>query len=167
MRLDSPKLIAIAVSVAALAAQPITSQPKASYSLTIRASRPEYRLGSQVVLEVITKNTSEHEIHSAPVDWVSSPGAFAIELLDAAGQPVAATPLGDAIQKGEALWSDSSQLSATERPILKPGGSRMDEIHLDALFNLKRPGKYTVQVHRRDENTQVKVNSNTITITIT
>jgi hypothetical protein len=50
---------------------------------------------------------------------------------------------------------------------LRPGESSLGfEVVLSKIYDLTKPGEYIVQMERRDENTNVLVKANTITITV-
>jgi hypothetical protein len=49
---------------------------------------------------------------------------------------------------------------------VQPGGVAVQTAHVAKLVNLRRPGRYTVQVSRRDPKSNVVVRSNEITLSI-
>ena len=50
---------------------------------------------------------------------------------------------------------------------LKPGKTMTDRINICKLLDLSRPGKYSIQVYRRDGMGNTTLRSNTITVTVT
>jgi hypothetical protein len=50
---------------------------------------------------------------------------------------------------------------------LQPGETLKDDMILNDLFDLKTPGKYTVQIQHEDPVTHNPVKSNIITLTVT
>jgi hypothetical protein len=50
---------------------------------------------------------------------------------------------------------------------LEPGESMVDTLEINDLYDLRTPGKYTVQVERTDSARKNLVKSNLVTLTIT
>ncbi len=49
---------------------------------------------------------------------------------------------------------------------IQPGGMAVQTAHVAKLVNLRRPGRYTVQVSRKDAASDVTVKSNEITLNV-
>ena len=49
---------------------------------------------------------------------------------------------------------------------VQPGGIAVQTAHVGKLVNLRRPGRYTVQVSRKDPVSGVTVKSNEITLSV-
>ncbi len=156
----------VVLTISGSRAQLANQSQAATHSLTIRAKQSQYRAGSQVSIEVITKNVSDHEIEAIETDRTPSATELQIDVRDATGKPATETALNKAIRGGEALRVVSSLGGLGEHSMLQPGKSRTDEIRIDQMFDLSHPGKYTVQVQRRDDKTGAVVRSNSVAIAV-
>ena len=126
----------------------------------------QYRAGSEISIEVIPENLSKHKIEAIEMDSTPLPTELQVDVRDTTGKPVEETALNKSLKRGEALQIRNSLRGLGEPPpTLQPGKSRSNEIRLDRLFDLSHPGKYTVQVRRR-EKTGVVAKSNIMAITV-
>jgi len=171
--------IRLTLSVCALVGFPSTAVrcAEAPFSITISAAPDVVRAGSDVRLNIMFTNTSEHEIRLITV--VGGKEFFnLVQVLSDRGAAVPTTRHGRDLmgvsstpevlpQRRSYFPRDfSGGLSLIGSPIA-PGKTRDDDIVVSALYDLSRPGKYTVQVNRFDETTNAFVKSNKITITVT
>jgi hypothetical protein len=165
-------VLAIAAALGAAERQTGSASARGSaYTLTIQAKQPEYKVGSEIWVEVAFKNVSNREIEITPrleglgnLELASH--YYITDIRDQKGNPAQETELGQAARADTGLiGSFTSSLGGHDDP-LRPGESRPNEIHLNKLYDLSKPGKYTVQVQFRDTNGPA-VKSNRITITVT
>jgi hypothetical protein len=137
------------------------------FSVALRPPVGPIKAGDQVVLTAVTTNTSDHEVRFArsfaPREEVSD---YDIDIKDSEGQT---PPLTEAYSRlrehPTARWGSYSTYA------LLPGKSFEEELIVTKLYDLNRPGKYTVSVLRGQRPTwqtqgKAAVRSNTITITV-
>jgi hypothetical protein len=150
------------------------------------APSPGIAVGSPVPLKLLLTNISDHDIGFSEYN-VSGPmlkhvrlRQVDVQIRDGDGKLVAETEYGRAIhgrsvgQPG-AVAADTSQPGRAGAPprdvlsVLLPGRTLTEESDLSKEFDLSRPGKYTVQAtaRRTDPDTGLRVQSNTLTLTIT
>jgi len=149
--------------------QPAPPNARAPFSLTIWLNRP--KLSDPFVLDVITRNTSDHPISfDTAQDYKDLLGSvYKVDLVDANGNPPPETNLSRSVKNRNGN-PPSFTLSASQafdgRPnILKPGEEWHDPIHVGYLYTLRQPGEYTIQVRRWENQTKTWVRSNAITDT--
>lgn len=115
------------------------------------------KAGSPITLYLVVTNTSDHLIQYDP-----SLDRLHIELLNHQGGLVPPTERG---QKTLAYRGYENKAFSYQ---IKPDGSvRGAEIPLNTIYDLSRPGEYTIQVSRFDDTSKTWVKSNTITLTVT
>ena len=159
----------VCLPLAAASGQAAAQVKDPVYGLTLQSRQAEYRIGAPVPVEIITKNLAKHEIEATDTGGMSS-GAdlyYMIDVRDGQGNSAVETPLGKAIRSGTAFRIGSTVRGLGEpSPKLQPGKSKTDEVLLNRLYDLTQPGRYTVQVRRRDDTSGTAPKSNMITITI-
>jgi hypothetical protein len=122
--------------------------------------------GAEILVEIALTNTADHEISvgKAPGNLPQAESEYLVEAFDSEGQTAPDTDYGRKIKQNKIVVS-FSRVSAT----IEPGGSLKDGVILTKLYNLSRPGKYSVQLLRRAPRQLGGglIKSNTITITVT
>jgi hypothetical protein len=144
------------------------SHSQSDYALAIRASPAEAKVGSEVRIMVTVRNISDHPVGiQVPMKNLDD-GAFYYRtyVRDEDGVLLPETKFGRALRtrKGE-HGEDAVFVGADLELVLMPGGTRTHQLLLNNLFDLKKPGKYSVEVDRDDAGRIAK--SNLVTITIT
>jgi hypothetical protein len=139
-----------------------------SFTLSIRGGdvdgpRYEFRVGSMVVITISMTNIASHDIDYSSHFLHGLIGNYNYLVWDEDGEPAEKKSFGDPGHgTSSQYWSGIS-----------PSETKTYAAELDLLYKFDRPGKYTVQVSRPDndyldENGKpVLIKSNTITITIT
>jgi hypothetical protein len=149
--------------ISALGNSPALAQAaESAFSLTITAPRDTVKSGGDLRLDISLKNISDRD---QSVAYTSPEVTFDIRAFDFAGKPVGKTPSHRAVRgdDGSWNWSGSAIIST-----FKPGKEVHQEVSLQKLFDLDRPGKYTVEVRFLDVlGNKAIVKSNTITVTVT
>lgn len=151
---------------------------KASFSLTIRTSQDVVKAGSEVLVLITLTNISDHDLYdSVPV--TSSPAgenSYGIEIRNDKGVRAPLTRYGyiargevpppemNASQPGE--WMGSLFTGSVLLVTVEPGKTSGAAIRANELYDLSRPGKYSIQVTKRDDENKTIVTSNTITVTV-
>jgi len=132
----------------AQATHPVTEKPK--LALSISANPTTVKSGSKITIQIETTNTSGQSIvfRSEPMEY-----RYEAVVRDAQGNLVADT------EHGREARRPPEQYSGGGFP-LEPGKTTKDELVISDLYDLSRPGKYSVQVRCRGAK------SNTITVTV-
>lgn len=154
--------------VGAADAQAADDQRRADYSLTISTGRTEFHPGEQVNVRVTLKNISERPLLAAKL---TPPGAadlhYKTYVYDESGSLASETKYGKMLRtdKGENGKETVIVENGGMLRYLKAGESAEEDMTLNKLFDLSKPGKYTVQVQGRGD-TEGLAKSNVITIVI-
>ena len=153
-------LILLALTMSVLAqdkgASPTTD---AKFSLSITVAPANSKPGEDVIVTVLLRNTSD-SFYELPVILEALHGernGFIAEVKDASGVALPRGVRPEDQQRRAESWSAAG---------LHPGRTYKDQIDLSKLFDLSAPGKYQISVHRVDRQTNVIVNSNTVTLNI-
>ena len=117
-------------------------------SVTVKA-------GSKITLEINVTNTSGHQIEYDP-----GITKLVFEVRNAQGKPAPLTPDGEKLRK--LYGSTGHGQFVPQGETLAAGGAQ-----LDGIYDLSKPGVYTIQVSRFDDVSKTWVKSNTITLTVT
>ena len=140
-----------------------------TYPVTVSITTPEkaVKSGSEIRVNITVTNNSDETVRTPKVLGLDRQGgqpesANGIDVTDSKGQPLRRLP-------GHQSWL-SQALKA-----LKPGDSDEDFLILTKLFDLSKPGQYTVGVRHEimepDESEdgfkRIFVPSNSISITVT
>jgi len=162
-------MIAIA---AALPGAPASPQPAATgpqrtpYALSIRAKHDEFRVGEEIRIEIVLKNISAQPLLAAPV-IPTAETSYRAYVQDEKGNSAPETRLSRQLRsdKDEAGRETVTVFETGPVGYLQPGESTKEEIILGRLYDLSRPGKYTVRVQAlRDVDGVAKSNPVSITV---
>jgi hypothetical protein len=139
-----------------------------AFSLTLHGPSGPVKAGSDILLRVTITNLTDHDLNfvTEPGPAFDQPLSYDISLRDENGRQAPPTALlrslrEQSTQKG---WRSNSGYA------LAPGKSHEEELAITKFYDLLTPGKYTIQVSRRqipNRSQGDSVNSNIITITIT
>lgn len=162
----SSLLIAASLLCSAGAASPRWSaregqDPNPPFSLTISAQPGVFTVGLPIPINVVLTNTSSHQISLLELNWCSCTA----EIRDSQGALVKAKPLVDKLPDGRVLVRHAASSAMTV--LVDPGKTANDGCPFYDLadeYELARPGKYSVQVLRYDDEDKIWVRSNTISI---
>ncbi len=143
---------------AAVTAQERQQAGAASFSITISAPEDEVQVGADARVVITLKNISEHQVLVGRHTGTDSPEyTYRIEVRNVAGRAVEETGYA----RGVSQLEGGSMVD-----YIQPGGTAVQTAHVAKLVNLRRPGRYTVQVSRKDATTNALVKSNEITLNI-
>ena len=168
--------IATALSAALLWPQIAAPVPQAPQSLrapvTIRPKGATYKLGSDIRIELVTTNTSDQALPyevGAPLESIEE--SVGVEVRDDRGERLPETKRGQIVRTRRDENTPTGQVIVTVRNYglmkqLKPGESLVEELILNRLYVIDRPGKYTVQVGPPAWSGSSGPKSNTITVTV-
>jgi hypothetical protein len=136
------------------------------FSLTISTEHDRVKVGSEVLVQITLTNTSDQEIAlgKAPGNLPQAESEYLVEVHDSRGQTAPDTDYGRKIKQNKIVVS-FSRVSAT----VGPGESLKDGVILTKLYDLSRPGKYSVQLLRKvpPQLGDGLIKSNKVTITVT
>jgi dipeptidyl aminopeptidase/acylaminoacyl peptidase len=159
---DVPKAVVPAPSAAPVEAS--GSSPGAAgardFTVAISAPEDEVRAGGEAKILIALRNVSDHQLAFAHRPGANSPEfSYRIEVKDARGQAVEATAYGR-----EALQHQQEESRTVE--YVQPGKAAVQTANLTKLVNMSRPGRYTVQVFRKDPKSGRVVKSNELTVNV-
>ncbi len=139
-------------------------QSSPPFSLTIHMKGGDtFKSGSPISIQIVLTNTSKgniFEIREKALDAGEMVG-YTLSLHDQKGDKVPFTKFGEAFFAGTTIT-----LSSPSYANLKPGDTLNNEIVLTNLFELRKPGTYTVQVQLKDLDSPRVGKSNTVSFTI-
>ena len=131
------------------------------FSIAISASEDEVQIGADARIVISLKNLSNRQMLIAGHAGTNNPEfSYRIELRNANGHEVEATAYAVGIRSERA-----QEAGRTTVDYVQPGGVSVQTAHLGKLFNLRQPGRYIVQVSRKDAS-GVMVKSNEITLNV-
>ena len=142
-----------------------TARPR--YALTIHGKQSSFKVGDEIRIEVTWKNTSDRPILAAP-DIPTAETKYKVYLEDEKGDLAAETEMGRRLRTGR---GEQGQETVTVGQMgllryLQPGETMNEEIILNKLYDVSKPGRYTVRVQSQGEPDGF-AKSNTVIITVT
>jgi dipeptidyl aminopeptidase/acylaminoacyl peptidase len=148
----------------AAAAQP-TLQPgtsNGSFSIAISAPEDEVQIGSDARVVITLKNVSGHQLLFAHHTGTNNPEfSYRIKVRSADGREVEESAYGRGAHDAKVQEEERRTVD-----YVQPGGVSVQTAHIGKLVNLKRPGRYVVQVSRKDLVSGATVKSNEITLNV-
>jgi peptidyl-Lys metalloendopeptidase len=142
--------------------------PLAPFTLSIASVSGSIKSGDQVKINATVRNTSSKDVQLL----TDTRGTEVIYRVDVKDEGAKAPPDGKlkrdlkGLEDPAYLTPDTPTHFGVYVLTLKPGESITDPIIISKLYDMTRPGKYSIQVERRDENSYIFVKSNVITVTI-
>jgi hypothetical protein len=149
-----------------------TKQISPSFSLAISVAKGVVKIGSPTQIDITVKNISDHNISlSTLYIHPNVETTDHLTVLDVNGSKSAETELARR-SLGHSTPDDEarSPTVVTGKLVLlnlKAGQSLTYQLNVDELYDLTVPGKYSIQIERLDDEANVSVKSNKITITVT
>ena len=132
-------------------------RPTTSFTLSISTDEDTVKPGDKISLLTEVTNTSDHEI---VYDMAYS--KLDIQVRDAEGNMASLTEGGREFRKQFGRAGSLYNLQD-----VKPGDSVYGRVAaVQELYDMSRPGDYTIQVSQFDDETKTWVKSNTITVTV-
>jgi hypothetical protein len=155
------KIIPVLLLIAAGAVHSAAARPQ-PFSITIRPEPAKAKAGSQIVVEIEMKNLSDHNVDCSKSFVNAVDIAFRYDIRNARGKP---------LPKRTRKHPELGEVGSGYPPCtLKPGETTTSSAVISMLYDLTKPGRYTIQVSRplTDEHTEPgRVYSNKITVTVT
>jgi dipeptidyl aminopeptidase/acylaminoacyl peptidase len=162
---SSAPAVAAPSSAAAPAASSALEPPQRpvdgeDFTVAIGAPQDVVKEDSDARVTIALRNVSDHPVLFAHRPGVNNPEySYRIVVKDAAGHPVEETAYGR-----EALQHQKEEDRTVE--YVQPGKAAVQTAHLEKLVSMNRPGRYTVQVFRKDAKSGVEVRSNELTLNV-
>jgi hypothetical protein len=144
---------------------------KPHFTLTLGGEATTVKRGSPILVNVVLKNDSSHEI-AVYRENADDQGGFVykVEVWDVSGARVPLTTFARWLDEDVSPDQSDNETHVSLRSgayrMLGPGDTITDRISLDKLAELNKPGKYIIQFRRFDEGTKLFVKSNKIKITV-
>lgn len=182
-----PALITVFAAVSA-AASAMGQSGQPSFSLAISTSSDVVKAGSEVRVKISLVNRSDHDIGlnvertcpcgeaHANIEVQDEKGVRAPltrrghimrgEAVDSVAEGPTGTQTGNAAQPAPGRVEDDLVVGSDFFYTLQPGKALNDVILANKLYDLSKPGKYSIQVSRFDPESKTTVTSNTITVTV-
>ena len=130
------------------------------FTIAISAPQDEVRVGGDARVTIALRNVSNHQIVFAHRPGANNPEfSYRIEVKDAAGHVMEPTAYGREAQQHQ-------QEESRMVEFVQPGKAALQTAHVAKVVSLNRPGRYTVQVFRKDPKTGKVVRSNELTINV-
>jgi hypothetical protein len=157
-------LLEITVLMTLLGRATAQTRSSASFSLMIQAPSTVFKIGAPVELRIILKNTSDHEIQI----WRNALGqeglVYKLDVKDEHGKVPPTTKFKESLKglENPAYLTPQTPIKISGAWVpLKPGNTLTDPINVSRLYDL-RPGRYSLQVQRLDDESKTTVKSNTV-----
>jgi len=145
------------------------SSPPPVVSIALIMKDTSIKAGSKVWVDVVTANQSDHAVGPGfyPGPLEGEDFSTRIELLDSQGKPVPIKPPDQSGCKGDpnckvVYRSYGSFVAVT----VDPGASFKSGFLISTLYDLSKPGTYTIQAFRKDKGTGQTDKSNILTFTV-
>lgn len=166
----SALVITIAIAASPARCQPSTAggaeRPK--YELTIRTKQLEFKVGEVITVEITTKNTSEQPSLAAPA-LTTAEASYKLDVRDEKGETAPETEYERSFRPAkDHLGREIATVTVVKSgPLryLQPGETISEQIVLNKLCDVSRPGTYTIEAQSRSGGAGTQ-KSNRITITI-
>ncbi len=134
---------------------PLAQASKPPFSVSISLEQNVVKAGSEVRLDIVLTNTSDENIVIA--GWENeSCEIYEIEIHDSEGKRLPqrneCLPSENPNQTTVCVTSDSPAIltCVPQNQVLKPHGEMKEKILVNELYDLSRPGKYTIQAQRQN-----------------
>jgi hypothetical protein len=133
-----------------------------SFSIVISAPEDEVQIGSDARVIITLKNLSKRQIMIAGHAGINNPEfSYRIEVRNAEGHEVEESDYARGLRNERVQEEGRSTVD-----YVQPGGVEVQTAHIGKLVNLRRPGRYTVRVSRKDSASGATVKSNEITLNV-
>jgi hypothetical protein len=169
--MKQPSLL-VAVAILTVLAGATANCAEPALRLTISLPVPVVKAGSDVRVNVALRNIADHSVNLTFAPRVFNGAAGDVHLYraivtDGKGNPAAYTAFGKKIWGEDAAPGALLDGSMILVQPLNPGEEGKHFLMIGKLYDLSKPGKYTIQVTRLDlEDTRIPLKSNTITVTV-
>lgn len=165
------KYLVFILAIASAGLTTLAQTVQRPFSLAISVAHDTVKTGTPIVIDIMFKNISDHDISRAARPEGLAHGellGFPPIVRDAQGKEPPLTKQGRLIF-GRPAPGEVGGYEAVSSGIalMHPGKIITPEIRLSELYDLRVPGKYTVQVWHYDVENKEAVRSNAVTVTVT
>jgi len=137
-----------------------------SFTISISTAQSSFKATREIRLQVIITNTSQQEIAVGNAGGEAAElSGYEIIVFDDKGNAPPETRYHKGVRREDPNIPVGT--GSLVKVSLGPGQSLKDATILNRLYDLSKPGNYTIQVQRTDPETKTVVKSNIITLTIT
>lgn len=151
-----------------------TQNKRPPFSLTIRAKDSEVKSGLPILVDATVENKSDHaiSIYKALSGGMDQGGwVYKVDVLDETSTRAPETTfyrrLEGHVRPEEFTKEPYVTTASGVVSSLEPGKAITDRVNVSTLYNLNRPGKYTIQFRDLDAESKAFILSNKITVTVT
>jgi hypothetical protein len=137
--------------------------------IKISTAKGSAKAGSDVTIEVIFTNMSKNHIVFATGAKREDQGEtdYKVEVQDETSKRAPETSYGHKLRTGEDPPGQHTVIVGSFVTFeVPPGGTVKNEILVNKLYDLSKPGKYAIRVERLDDAGGAPIKSNTITLTV-
>jgi hypothetical protein len=135
----------------------VSQQSKMPFKIAISPESSTIVAGDDVTIDVSLTNTSNQIVSEGPMyqSGIELDSTFRFEVLDEHKKPVLIRHYpNEELRGGSVRFRD-----------IKPGATITQQQRVSALYDMRKPGKYTIQVWKRNPDYDIK--SNIVTVTVT
>jgi hypothetical protein len=138
-----------------------------AFSLTVRATQSEAKVGEPIIVDITLTNTSDKSL-GVPIEKRGySEFTYDFYASEATGAEAPSTPYLRALRNERQPTDPDIEIAySTKVWIVQPGKSVTTHMDIARLYNIDVPGTYTVRAERLDKSTGIRVESNTVSVTI-
>jgi hypothetical protein len=136
---------------------------KPSFSITVSTKQEVIKIGSRCTIAISVKNIADHEITTGRI---LGELPFEMNVKDEEGKARPESTLRKEKRRLRNADPGGCEMSLVFERI-KPGESTLEGADVNEHYDITKAGKYTIQVHRLDPDSQTEVRSNIITVTVT
>ncbi len=148
-----------------LVAQTRTESPK--LTIVVSADKSEIPLDSEIEISITITNSSEEPLTLSFGHHGRMPDGYQFDLQDDQGKVVARFgPRYKQLSNGNMFRLPDRPAGSMRWGELKPGKSMVDHATISDDYKFDHPGKYTIQVSRKESWMSSPICSNIITITV-
>ena len=136
---------------------------RSTLSLSISLPQQVVKAGSSVEVDITRKNISKHPVGVGQVVGTVERD-YEVIVYTSDGHPVPETELGRKIHGPD---KDRDRFESIVLGTLKPGQEMHQQLYANAIYDLRSPGTYSIQVAQIDSTSNLVIRSNTVTLTVT
>jgi hypothetical protein len=127
------------------------------FKIAITTESPTVVAGSDVLIKVSLTNTSNQDVYEGALymDGIGLDSTFRFEVRDEDGE----------IVPKRTYPHEELRTGSVKFRTISAGETYTQEQAVSALYDMRKPGKYTIQVWRRNPDYDIKSNAVTITVT--
>lgn len=159
----------IAMGQASLLAQIATptSPNLAAYSIAVRSTQAEAKVGEPIIIDITLTNTSDKALSIAFEKGGRSEFTYDFYVADPHGAEAPSKPYLRAFKNKRKPDDPDIQIDTSMKVwIVQSGKSMTTHMDITRLYKIEVPGTYTVWVERLDESTGIRVKSNAVSVPV-